>query len=51
MKPQPEYVGGLGIDWCTKHDGIRNEDETQCDYAAADDECDLYELFYRKAKS
>lgn len=52
-----EYVS-VGVDYCTVHHGIRNEDEDRCDfgeleawesrYGTADepDECDLKPLVY-----
>lgn len=30
----------VGVDYCLVHDGIRNEDDHRCDFAAHDDECD-----------
>ena len=37
---------GLGIDFCTAHQGVRNEDERECDFARADSaECVLSEAF------
>lgn len=42
----PNYIGGLGVDWCIAHHGICNEDERCCDMADDDDDCVLCELFY-----
>lgn len=37
---------GLGIDFCTAHHGVRNEDERECEFARVDAaECVLSEAF------
>ena len=37
---------GLGIDFCTAHHGVRNEDEQDCEFARTDSaECVLSEAF------
>lgn len=38
------------VDYCTVHEGIRNEDAYYCDFAEDDEkdrECELHECFYR----
>lgn len=36
----------VGVDWCSVHDGVRNEDEAACDLCAVDDrECRLVPVY------
>lgn len=54
-----DYVP-VGVDYCTVHDGIRNEDESVCDFAKDDEEygddgeprpCVLHQLAYRRPRT
>lgn len=53
MAPPNADMVAVGVDYCTKHHGIRNEDEHFCDMRMewsdttdTDDPCDLHQLYY-----
>lgn len=45
MSPDQKYLELVGVDWCTEHCGLRNEDENECDMADGRTECELVPLF------